>query len=41
MFIIGGSYSESLVDPTPIPADEMILNYDPDAATFQKVSIKA
>lgn len=40
MYIIGGTFSESLIDPLPIPADDMILNYDPDSATFQKVSIK-
>lgn len=40
MYIIGGSYSENFIDPQPIPADEMILNFDPDASTFQKVSIK-
>lgn len=31
MFIIGGTFSESLIDPLPIPADDMILNYDPDS----------
>ncbi|CDW83734.1 kelch repeat protein [Stylonychia lemnae] len=40
MFIIGGSYSDNLIDPQPIPADEMILNFDMDASTFQQITIK-
>lgn len=37
MFIIGGTYSDLLIDPQPIGIDEMILNYDMDASTFQPV----
>eukprot|EP00347_Sterkiella_histriomuscorum_P022030 403331930 len=40
MFIIGGTYQNNFIDPQPIPADEMILNFDMDASTFQQISIK-
>jgi hypothetical protein len=38
MFIIGGSYQTSLVDPVPI-SDETgtIMTYDMDASTFHVV----
>ena len=34
MFIIGGTFQTNLIDPIPIPADEMILDFDMDASTF-------
>jgi hypothetical protein len=40
MFVFGGSYQTSLIDPVPI-SDETntILNYDMDASTFASVSL--
>jgi hypothetical protein len=36
MYIIGGTKSKFLVDPTPISDGEMILNFDLDAGMFSQ-----
>jgi hypothetical protein len=35
MFIFGGTYQETFLDPTVIPIEEAVMNYDMDASTFQ------
>lgn len=31
MYVIGGTYTEFMIDPKQIPSDDLIWNYDMDA----------
>lgn len=40
MYVIGGTYSEYLIDGQMLPNDELIYNYDMDASTWCHVQVK-
>ena len=39
MFVFGGSYSPSLIDPAPITDDTAVMIYDMDSSNFTPVTV--
>lgn len=40
MIIMGGTYSEYLIDPQPVPNEDLIYNFDMDSSTFTRIIAK-
>jgi hypothetical protein len=38
--MIGGTYSEYLIDPQPVPVEDVMLSFDMDAMTWTPIRLK-
>jgi len=38
--VVGGTYQDQLIDPTPVPENDQLWNYDMESSQWQRVHVK-
>jgi len=40
MIIIGGTYQDVLIDPTPVPENDSFLSFDTESGHWNRIKVK-
>jgi len=40
MVVIGGTYQDQLIDPTPVPENDSIWSFDLESCQWQRIKVK-